>query len=206
MTSVSYPLRLFILLLFSASLTDSHRFTDLQEHPQLRTTECILAISTITLSTLAAFLHWESNTNKRLKTKYWGRHLEITMKRLNSLTYHIKRNIVVYSRQPIPLGEWNLGCHSRMDIYEGVPKSFRTESITKYMLTTINTRWEATRRLMAAKLTRLTQNSDESCTICSSHSRRSVRKLLDTLSYTSDGGDKKYKQNLVRKPLLGTRP
>jgi hypothetical protein len=44
--------------------------------------------------------------------------------------------------------------------YEGVSKSFRTESITKYKLTTINTRWEATQGVMAAKLTRLTQNSD----------------------------------------------
>jgi hypothetical protein len=45
--------------------------------------------------------------------------------------------------------------------YEGVSKSFRTESLTKYMLITINTRWEATRMVMAANLTRLTsQNSD----------------------------------------------
>jgi hypothetical protein len=40
--------------------------------------------------------------------------------------------------------------------YEGVSKSFRTESITKYTPTTINTHWEATQRVMAAKLTRLT--------------------------------------------------
>jgi hypothetical protein len=40
--------------------------------------------------------------------------------------------------------------------YEGVTKSFRTDSITKYTLTTINTRYEATQRVMAAKLTRLT--------------------------------------------------
>jgi len=39
--------------------------------------------------------------------------------------------------------------------YEGVSKNFRTESIAKYTLTTINTRREATRRVMAAKLTRL---------------------------------------------------
>jgi hypothetical protein len=42
--------------------------------------------------------------------------------------------------------------------YEGVSKSFRTESIMKYMLTTINTRSEATKRFMEAKLTRLTHN------------------------------------------------
>jgi hypothetical protein len=49
---------------------------------------------------------------------------------------------------------------SRQWMYEGVSKSFRTKSIKKYMLTTINTRWEATQTLMAAKLTRLTHNSD----------------------------------------------
>jgi hypothetical protein len=74
--------------------------------------------------------------------------------------------------------------------YEGVSKSFRTESITKYTLTTINTRWEATQRVMAVKLIRLTHRIAiqlrlvaESCTICSSRSRRPVRKLLDTPSY-----------------------
>jgi hypothetical protein len=71
-------------------------------------------------------------------------------------------------------------------IYEGVSKSFRTESITKYTLTTINTRWEATQRVMAAKLARLTHKIAiqlhlvaQSCTICSSHcSRRPVRRLF----------------------------
>jgi hypothetical protein len=72
----------------------------------------------------------------------------------------------------------------------GLSKSFRTESITKYTLVT-NTRWEATQRVMAAKLTRLTHKiaiqlhlMAESCTICSSRSRRPVRKLLDISSYT----------------------
>jgi hypothetical protein len=53
------------------------------------------------------------------------------------------------------------------------------------------THWEATYRVMAANLTRLThkiaiqlQLVAESCTICSSRSRRPVRKLLDTLSYS----------------------
>jgi hypothetical protein len=55
--------------------------------------------------------------------------------------------------------------------------------------TTINTRWEATQRVAAVKLTRLTNEIAiqlhlvaESCTICSSRSRRPVRKLLDTPS------------------------
>jgi hypothetical protein len=75
-------------------------------------------------------------------------------------------------------------------MYEGVSKSFRTESITKYMLTTINIRWEAIQRVMAGKLARLTHKiaiqlhlMAESCTIYSSRSRRPVRKLLNTLSY-----------------------
>jgi hypothetical protein len=40
--------------------------------------------------------------------------------------------------------------------YEGVSKSFRNESIKKYILTTIKTRSEATQSVMAAKLNRLT--------------------------------------------------
>jgi hypothetical protein len=61
--------------------------------------------------------------------------------------------------------------------------------ITKYTLTTINTRREATQRVMAAKLVRLThkiaiqqQLVAESFTICSSCSRRPVQKLLITPS------------------------
>jgi hypothetical protein len=75
---------------------------------------------------------------------------------------------------------------------EGVSKSFRTESITKYTLTTINTRWEATQSVMATKLTRPAHKIAiqlhlvaQSCTICSSRFRRPVRKLLDTPSYKS---------------------
>jgi hypothetical protein len=59
--------------------------------------------------------------------------------------------------------------------------------------TTINTSWEATQRVIVAKLTRLTHKIAiklhlvaESCTICNSRTRRPVRKLLDTLSYVSN--------------------
>jgi hypothetical protein len=52
---------------------------------------------------------------------------------------------------------WSAATHN---IYEGVSKSFRTESITKYTLTKINTRWEATQSVNAAKLTTDSQNSD----------------------------------------------
>jgi len=74
-------------------------------------------------------------------------------------------------------------------VYEGISKSFRTDSITKYTLTTMNTSSEATQKLMAAKLTRLTHKMielhlvAESCTIWSSHSRHPIRKFLDTPSY-----------------------
>jgi hypothetical protein len=57
-------------------------------------------------------------------------------------------------------------------------------------MATINSRWEATQRVMAAELTRLTLSIAihlhvvaESYTICSSRSRRPVRKLLDTPSF-----------------------
>jgi hypothetical protein len=79
---------------------------------------------------------------------------------------------------------------SEMRHYKAVSKSFRIESMTKYTLTTIKTCWEATQRVMATKLTRLTHRKAmqlhlvaESCTICSYHSRRPVRKLLVTPSY-----------------------
>jgi hypothetical protein len=77
-----------------------------------------------------------------------------------------------------------------MLVYERVSRSFRTESITKYTLTTISTSWEAKQRVMEAKLTRVTHKIGiqlhlvaESCTICSSRSRRPVRKILDTPTY-----------------------
>jgi hypothetical protein len=71
---------------------------------------------------------------------------------------------------------------------------------------------------MAAKLTRLTQKIAiqlhlvaESCTICSSRSRRPVRKLLDTPSYFNvvtqhlpGGIDDQHERCQVRVP--GTRP
>jgi hypothetical protein len=67
----------------------------------------------------------------------------------------------------------SLNCRRGL-IYEGVSKSSITKSTT-----TTNTRWEASQMVMAAKLTRLTHKISiqlhlvaESCTICSSHSRR----------------------------------
>jgi hypothetical protein len=70
--------------------------------------------------------------------------------------------------------DWNYIqlCNSWNRLYDGVTKSFRTESITIYTLTTIYTRWETTQRVMAANLTRLTHKIAiqlhlvvESCTI-----------------------------------------
>jgi hypothetical protein len=74
----------------------------------------------------------------------------------------------------------------------GCIQKFPDWVITKYTLTTINTRWEATQRIMEVKLTRLTHKIaiqlhpvTESCTICSFRSRRPVRKLLDTHSFAT---------------------
>jgi hypothetical protein len=74
--------------------------------------------------------------------------------------------------------------------YEGVSKSFRTESITKYTLTFGITRCCHLETVMVAKLTRLTNKIAiqlylvaQSSTICGSRSRRPVRKRLDTPSY-----------------------
>jgi len=60
----------------------------------------------------------------------------------------------------------------------------------KYTLTFAITRWETTKIFMPAKPTRLTHKTAiylrlmaESCTICSSRSKRPVRNLLDTTSY-----------------------
>jgi len=82
---------------------------------------------------------------------------------------------------------------SLCEVYECVSRSYRTESITKYTLTKINTRGEATQRAMAVKLTRLSHKIElllylvaESCTICISRSSRPVLKLLDAPSYVQD--------------------
>jgi hypothetical protein len=68
----------------------------------------------------------------------------------------------------------------------GCIQKFPDWVIMKYTLTFGITRWEATWRVIAAKLTRLTHKIAvqlhvvaESCTICSSRSRRPVRKLLN---------------------------
>jgi hypothetical protein len=73
-----------------------------------------------------------------------------------------------------------------VNLYEEVSKSFRTRSITKWTTITRYTHWEATQRVVVAKLTRMTHKIviqshlvAESCTICSSRSR-TVQKLLDT--------------------------
>jgi len=72
----------------------------------------------------------------------------------------------------------------------GCIQKFSDWVVTKYTLTIGITRWEATQRVIAAKLTRLTHKIGmqlhlvkEICTVCSSRSRWPVRKLLDTPSY-----------------------
>jgi hypothetical protein len=87
-----------------------------------------------------------------------------------------------------------------------------TESITKYAVTTMNTRWGATQRVMAAKLTRLIHKIAiqlhlvaDSCTIFSSRSRRLVRKLLDTPMYSLQFYINNYTSvNLLQKQTVFT--
>jgi hypothetical protein len=74
--------------------------------------------------------------------------------------------------------------------YEGISKSFRTESITKHTLTTIKLVQKQHKGLwLQNSLDRLKKIAiqlhlvAESCTICSFRSRRPVRKLLDTPSH-----------------------
>jgi hypothetical protein len=76
--------------------------------------------------------------------------------------------------------------HSFFHIYEGVSKIFRTESITKY----------TNPKGYGGKTPRLTHKIAiqlhlvaQSCTICSSRSRRPVRKLLRTPSYVYTNGN-----------------
>jgi hypothetical protein len=73
--------------------------------------------------------------------------------------------------------------------YERASKSFRTEPIMKYTLTFDSTRFCSLQRVMVAKLARLTHKIAiqlhlvaKSCTICSTRSRRPVRKLWLHLS------------------------
>jgi len=79
--------------------------------------------------------------------------------------------------------------HHAMNIYEGISKRFRTESITKYTLTFGITRCCPLQRVMETKLTRLTHKIvtqlhqlAESCATCCYCSRRPVRKLMHTPS------------------------
>jgi hypothetical protein len=96
----------------------------------------------------------------------------------------------IRSTQYCPIFQsWPLCCAWVEVLCAGVSESSRTESIMKYMLTTINTR-KATKRVKAPKQTSMTHKIAiqlhlvaESCTICSSRSRRPVRKLSDTPSY-----------------------
>jgi hypothetical protein len=92
-----------------------------------------------------------------------------------------------FSRSPLHGGETVVRPRTMRNAYEYVSKSYRTESIKKYTLITINTRREATQRAMAAKFTRLTHKIAiqlhlvaKGFTTCISHSRQPVRILLDT--------------------------
>jgi hypothetical protein len=88
----------------------------------------------------------------------------------------IRLNCLFRNFHVCSLSIWSLGTQYTK-VY---PKVAGTTTTTK-----INTRWKATQMVMAAKLTRLIQLHllAESCTICSSRSRRTVRKPLDTSSF-----------------------
>jgi len=93
--------------------------------------------------------------------------------------------------------------------YEGVSKSFRTDLITKYTLSFVITLCCPLQRVMVAKLTRLSHKiamklrlMAESYTICSSRSRRPVRKLLGTPSK----GLRKYRFLLLKDPFAVQSP
>jgi hypothetical protein len=129
--------------------------------------------------------------------------------------YGTQRFITVFTRVatgPYPEDTNSFSCWDNVHIqYDGVSnKSFQTEWITKYTLTTINTRWETVRRIMTAKLTRLTHKIAiqlhlvaESCAICRSRSRQPVRKLLDTPSYDAMSD---VKQHCTQMSSGGTAP
>jgi hypothetical protein len=78
--------------------------------------------------------------------------------------------------------------HTHTECTQTFPDWLDKEIIIIIIIIIINTRWEATQRVMAAKLTRLTCKIAihlllvaESCTLCSFRSRP-VRKLLDAHS------------------------
>jgi hypothetical protein len=96
----------------------------------------------------------------------------------------------------------------KVSIYFVIDSVWKLLDTLSYTLTTINTRWEVTQRVMAAKLTKLTHKIAiqlhlvaESSIICSSCSRRPVRKLLDTLSYI-----KTNKHQLCNVELMKSAP
>jgi len=131
------------------------------------------------------------------KGKHWGcgRTWVIHSILICSCTHYV-RAISTKSHITVPIWHWYYirKTWKQMLLHyckcTSVYPSFQTESIMKYTLTKIQTHWEATQRIMATKLTILThkiviklQLVAENCTICSSHSKWPVWKLLDTSSY-----------------------
>jgi hypothetical protein len=81
----------------------------------------------------------------------------------------------------------------------GCIQKFPDWVIKKHTFTFGITRWEATQRVMASEFTRLIHKIAielhlvaESCTICSSRSRRPIRKHVDTPSYYYSDQIKEY--------------
>jgi len=106
------------------------------------------------------FLSFDTSTIGRMKFRYWNLHF------VHYATERVKNNIKMplrldkKMRSPFTRNMWSslYDCLKQWAFnvpYESVSKSFRTESITT-LTTTINIRWEAIQRIMAAKLTRQT--------------------------------------------------
>jgi len=68
-------------------------------------------------------------------------------------------------------------------MYQDVSKSFRTESITKQKQTHVEKQHKTKLTRLSHKIAIQKQLVAETCTICSSRSRRPVRKLLGRPSY-----------------------
>jgi hypothetical protein len=133
--------------------------------------------------------------------------LYLNLHRRENLKSHTRQTTWYYKQLPCQNANKNKNFISTFIlctlIYRWITERFELESHIRWCIqtfpdwvdneVTIKTRWELTKRIMAEKITRLTHKIAiqlhlvaESCTICSSRSRRPVRKLLGTPSYSGD--------------------
>jgi hypothetical protein len=106
-------------------------------------------------------------------------------------TWHCYRKLFwAFHAFPMHLPEFEAKFHANALFFKSAISLIIENRGSHLTRTTINTRWEATQSVMAAKLTRLTHKITiqlhviaGNCTICSSRSGRLVGKLLYTPSY-----------------------